>query len=145
MKLKNTEQKTTELETQYSMSSQRRNSLLLLAGLLLFALLAGIFYRKVLQEEGTTVVVTVDGTEYYRGSLFTEKELQIGAGNTLLIRAGKADMIFADCPDQVCVNHEPISKVGETIICLPNKVAVTIENVTGRKESLHEKADVTVR
>ena len=34
----------------------------------------------------------------------------------------------ADWPDQVCVHHKPISKNGETIICLPNQVFVEVEN-----------------
>ena len=36
-------------------------------------------------------------------------------------------MIEADCPDQICVNHLAISRDGESIICLPNKVVIAIE------------------
>ena len=32
----------------------------------------------------------------------------------------------ADCPDLLCVHQKAISKEGESIICLPNKVVVTI-------------------
>ena len=36
-------------------------------------------------------------------------------------------MKSADCPDQICVHQRAISKNGESIICLPNKVVVSIE------------------
>ena len=47
--------------------------------------------------------------------------------NTVRIKDGKAEVISADCPDKICVNHRAISKSGESIICLPNKVVVSIE------------------
>ena len=34
----------------------------------------------------------------------------------------------ADCPDQVCVRHSAISRNGESIICLPHEVVVSIED-----------------
>lgn len=49
-----------------------------------------------------------------------------GVTNTLRIENGEAKMLSADCPDKICVNHKSISKNNESIICLPNKVIVTI-------------------
>jgi hypothetical protein len=46
--------------------------------------------------------------------------------NTFQIRDGVVEMVHADCPDQYCVHHRPISKNGESIICLPNQVVITI-------------------
>ena len=37
-------------------------------------------------------------------------------------------MEWADCPDQICVSHRKISRDGESIICLPNQVVVTIQS-----------------
>ncbi|CCZ53222.1 putative uncharacterized protein [Clostridium sp. CAG:75] len=34
----------------------------------------------------------------------------------------------ADCPDKICVHHKGIRSNGETIICLPHKVIVTIQS-----------------
>ncbi len=46
----------------------------------------------------------------------------------LVIANGQADVTEADCPDHICVKHRPISRAGESIVCLPNRVVVTVEN-----------------
>ncbi len=62
-------------------------------------------------------------------SLAKDQSIEINGGtNVLKIRNGSADMTEADCPDKLCVNQKAISKNGESIICLPNKVVVTIES-----------------
>ena len=48
--------------------------------------------------------------------------------NTLLIQNGKAKMIEADCRDQLCVHQKAISIQNENIVCLPNRVVVTVTN-----------------
>ena len=44
----------------------------------------------------------------------------------LVISDGKADMESADCPNQICVHHSAISHIGETIVCLPNRVVIEV-------------------
>ena len=124
---------------------KNRSSVVLFVGFILAAIGAMFFLKGQIGETGATAVVTVDGVERYRCSLFIEKEIAIDATNTLVIKDGAADIIFADCPDQICVKHEPISKAGETIICLPNKVVVTIEALNGNDNSLSAETDVIVR
>ena len=46
--------------------------------------------------------------------------------NIVLISDGLASMKYANCKDKICVNHNKISKNNESIICLPNKVIVTV-------------------
>lgn len=78
---------------------------------------------------GATVEIKVAGELKGIYRLDEDKEVHLeGLGsNTLEIVDGKASMIYADCPDQYCVHHRPVSKGGESIICLPNKVVVTIK------------------
>lgn len=96
----------------------------------------GASYRA----QGDMIAVqTADGT-VSRYSLLYEEEIKIGDGNTLIIKGGKADMIFANCPDQVCVHSKPVSKMGETIICLPNKVVIEVLGQNGE-----DKPDAIVR
>lgn len=46
--------------------------------------------------------------------------------NTLVIKDGTAVMENANCPDGICANHRPISRSGESIICLPHKLVVSV-------------------
>ena len=75
------------------------------------------------------VVVKVDGVIQGTYSLSEDGRIEINDGtNVIEISNGKADMIKADCPDQLCVNQKAVSRNHENIICLPNKVVVTIES-----------------
>lgn len=80
------------------------------------------------QESGGRVIVSVDGEEYGTYSLSEERTVRIGDTNRLAIKNGAVEMEWADCPDQICVHHTEISRNGESIICLPNEVVVTIES-----------------
>ena len=77
------------------------------------------------------VVVTIDGEEYARYPLtsdYTEKiGFEDGSYNILSISGGYAKVTGASCPDQICVKHAKISYSGETIVCLPNRLVVTID------------------
>ena len=118
----------------------RKNDWILIAVLLVAAVAAyaGIrFYQKANTKEAVAVV-TVDGVEYGRYPLDEERTeritLENGSYNVLTIKDGYADMTEASCPDQICVNHNKISQKNETIVCLPDKVVVKIEN--GKKEEI---------
>lgn len=124
---------------------KKRNSVLLFVGFIMFATGTMVFSWGRIQEKGANVVVTVAGEERLCCSLFMEKEIQIDDSNTLVIKEGAADMISADCPDQICVKHTPISQAGETIICLPNKVVVTIEALNETQKTADGEVDAIVR
>ena len=66
--------------------------------------------------------------------MWTAKYMVIQDSNVLMIKDGRAQMKSADCPDQICVRQKAISKEGESIICLPNKVVVSI--VGGEEKEL---------
>lgn len=48
------------------------------------------------------------------------------AYNLLCIAEGKIWMEEADCRDQICVRHKPISGNRESIICLPHKLVIEL-------------------
>lgn len=50
--------------------------------------------------------------------------------NLVTISGGRVWMEEADCRDQLCVHHIPISTGGESIICLPNRLVVEIVDET---------------
>lgn len=112
----------------------RKNDILLVA-ILLAAALAAWLGLRMYQENGTkepVAVVTIDGAEYGRFPLEQERTERIalpdGSYNLLVIREGEADVTEASCPDGICVHHKNISRQGEAIVCLPNKVVVEIQN-----------------
>lgn len=72
------------------------------------------------------VEVHIDGVLLGSWPLAEDHTVEIGETNRLAIKDGQADMIWADCPDLLCVHQHKISRVGESIICLPNKVVVSI-------------------
>ncbi|MCR4891682.1 MAG: NusG domain II-containing protein [Lachnospiraceae bacterium] len=80
---------------------------------------------------GREVVVTVDGEVYGTYSLDEDREILIpgarGMNNRLRIQGGRADIIDADCPDKLCVHQKAISRTGETLVCLPNRVVVEVK------------------
>ena len=113
---------------------KERNDRILIVAIIGIAILLGMFFLLKEKGTGTTVVVSVDGEEYGRYSLLKEQVVQIGGTNTLVIHNHEADMLFAECPDQICVKHTPITDTDENIICLPNKVVVTIEDIYGKQK-----------
>ena len=50
-----------------------------------------------------------------------------GGSNILVIEDGMAYISYADCPDGWCKHQGKISLLSERIVCLPNRVMVTVE------------------
>ena len=100
--------------------------MLLLAALLLFFLMR----EKQTKETGTgaVAVVTVDGEEFGRYSLNENGTFLLNGGsNTLVVENGEAWVSEANCPDKVCMGMGKISRNGEFIACLPNRLIVIVE------------------
>lgn len=110
-----------------------RNDIIFISTLLILIIIfLFVFYSKY-NTSGSYVTITVDGKQYGRYRLDENKEIKIknASGkvtNILLIKDNCANMIEANCPDKLCVNQKAISKEKETIVCLPNKVVVTVES-----------------
>lgn len=97
--------------------------------IIVIALLAFLVHELIGGEGAGKVIIKVNGEIEGIYSLAEDREVEINGGtNTLLIKNGKADMIKADCPDQLCVHQKAVSLRNESIICLPNKVVVEIES-----------------
>ncbi|MDX9917990.1 MAG: NusG domain II-containing protein [Gudongella sp.] len=50
--------------------------------------------------------------------------------NLIELGDGKVRVIEADCPDKIDVKQGYISRIGETIVCLPNRMVIEIKGVT---------------
>ena len=115
-----------------------KNDIIFVSVLLLMISVIGIFYFF-FRGEGDTVIVTVDREIYGEYPLESDLVLEIRTEdslNTLVIRDGKAYMETADCPDGICTAHRPIFRDGESIICLPNKVVITVVAKDGEEPDM---------
>jgi hypothetical protein len=78
--------------------------------------------------------VMVDGVLVGRFSLSEKHEQTLqtpGGVNVLVIQDGMAAICFADCPDQTCVKQGSINRAGQSIICLPHRLVVTLSGDKG--------------
>ena len=105
----------------------KKNDWILGGGIILAAVLVLCFqfFRGTGGEK--TVTVTVDGDVYGTYALSRDQAVDINGTNRLVFEDGTARMEQADCPDQICVDHSPVSREGESIICLPNEVVIAVE------------------
>lgn len=89
-------------------------------------------YLNFFRTPGNMVSVSIDGAEYGVYSLSQDITEDIYSGennqnhNRLIISDGKAYMETATCPDGICVSHKPVFRDGESIVCLPNRVVITV-------------------
>lgn len=117
---------------------KRKNDVILIAALTLtFALIGACLL--LLGKQGDTVTVTVDGKLYGEYPLARDTSVEIlseGGHNLLVIRDGAALVEDASCPDGICAAHSPISRNGESIICLPNKVVISVSSESENEPDL---------
>ena len=102
-------------------SKKNRNDFVLILVLLAVILIGFLVVRLQRQKDAFTVDVSVDGTTVatYR--------LDEGGQNHLVIQDGCARIEEADCPDKLCVKQGTVSKSGESLVCLPNRVVVAVK------------------
>lgn len=89
------------------------------------ALVISIAGLIIFSKQGSTVTIKQNNEIVYSESIGKDNTVTLD-GNTVIIEDGFVYMLNASCKNQVCVNTGKISKKGESIICLPNKVTVEI-------------------
>ena len=103
-------------------------------GLLLLVIAAALFAVDVIGASGNdgnkTVVISIDGekkSEYplKEDGVYLLEGSHLGT-NKLVIKDGEAYIEEASCPDKQCVKQSKISKAGEMLVCLPNRVVIKI-------------------
>ena len=79
--------------------------------------------------EAGQVVVEASGTRY-RFPLSTDRLERFAGprGDTIVeISGGTVRVVDSPCPDKICVAAGSISRAGQFIACLPNRVSITLE------------------
>lgn len=112
-------------------NKKRRNDIILIAVIIALAALIFILINsfssngsKVIIDQNSKQTATLDINKNQEYNLYDNEG---NVCNTVLIKDGKVSMKYANCKDKICVNHNKISKNNESIICLPNKIIVTVE------------------
>lgn len=106
-----------------------RNDAILIAVLLILGGALAVFLYAT-RQSGGYVSVQIDGEAVMELPLGEDARIVLGEGehtNTLVIADGAARVTEAGCPDQICVNHGAIRYAGESIVCLPHRLVVTVE------------------
>lgn len=113
---------------------------LLRADIILLALLATVALVSFLSrysfhsKSGNYVTVTIDTTTVKTLPLKKDTTYEIktseGGINILHIKDHKAYIESANCPDKLCVHQKSIQNEGETLVCLPHKVVVSVVSST---------------
>lgn len=95
----------------------------------------GLLYYNTQQFDPLTsdngkVIIRVDGDVYGEYPLNEDAEIMVGDKeghyNMIVIESETVSMIESDCRDQICVHTAPITRQGQSIICLPNRVMVEV-------------------
>lgn len=97
-----------------------------IVGAVVVAFVLSIVLLVPFSKQGSCVVIKQNNKVIYDKSINTNKTIDTGT-NIIVIKDGVVYMGDATCKNQVCVNTGKISKKGESIVCLPNKVIVEIK------------------
>ena len=89
-----------------------------------------IMWHFIYSDNGRKVTIEQRGNLIGTYSLDTDREIPIEfrgeTVNKVIIENGYCYMDEAKCPDHLCIKQGKIDKVGQTIVCLPNRVVVTV-------------------
>ena len=107
----------------------KKRDLLITAILLLSAILLWFGIRLVSPRQAASIRITVDGNEFGIFSLTKDRTILIGDTNVCEIQDGKAHMLSASCPDQICVSRGLIRKSGQSIVSLPHRLVIRLEQL----------------
>ena len=104
-------------------------SVLLIASLLLFG-----SFRSSGNDSSDLRLVVRTPTETLTYPLSADRTVTVSSGNitlTVEIRDGRARVSDSDCPDKICQRTGWISRKGETVICAPAAVRLTVTDPKG--------------
>ena len=100
--------------------------------------LIGVSWGALAQRPaGSRVIVERDGTVLFTATLHETKEVFLdgpAGGLTLAIANGAVRVSEAGCRDKICVRMAAISRAGEWIACVPNRLIVRVEGADSERK-----------
>ena len=107
-------------------TSKYRLDLIVITAAVAFSLLL-LLATTLFREEGAVAAVEIDGVAAGEYNLMFNGVYPLNGGtNVLVVENGVAYLNYSNCPDHTCEKTGKIRYVGQTIVCLPNRVSITI-------------------
>ena len=97
------------------------------------ALLIGaalVFFATISAKTGRTVVIEEANEVFGTYPLSEDRVIEVTGilgVSTVVIEDGEVYMKDSPCPNKVCIDMGRKSKKGDTIICIPNRIYITIK------------------
>lgn len=92
---------------------------------------AALFGAEFINKNRTVAVITLEGKELYLIDLTKENTTFVISTkygtNTVTVQKGEIRITSADCPDKLCVKHGALKSVSSPIVCLPNKLVISLQ------------------
>ena len=104
----------------------------------LLAICVFLFAVIGLRSQGQSVLVMQDGATVFKAPLNREQTVDLHGplGITRLeISEGRARVISSPCPFKICIGMGDVSREGEVVACVPNRLLV---QVVGKTDSDRE-------
>lgn len=117
---------------------------LLLIALVIISASGFIFIKKAFPE-GTDVLIEVNGKQEYKLPLNSDTTVSVKgpAGETVVqIKDKRVCIRESSCPNKICIHSGWIDR--GAIICLPNKVVVSIGSTAGTDPQREDKQNKTI-
>lgn len=99
--------------------------------------------------ENNIATISVDGEVIETFTLADDGETEVyeyadehGHENKIVRTGNEITISYANCVDQLCVRQGSVSKVGETLVCLPHKLIVEVSN--DNPENIENNNDIDI-
>lgn len=104
----------------------KKKDIIIICIIVLITISGFIFNYFYFHQDGTFVQIKVNNKKYQTVPLNVDQTIEIGDKNTVIIKDSSVYVVNSTCPDKLCQKQGHISKNGQQIICLPNKVVIEI-------------------
>lgn len=122
--------------------------IIIIAILLIISFVPEIIFTMTLDRnyDYTYAEISIDGEIYktvmlskHKGSDKYIVENKYGK-NIILVKEEKIAIIEADCPDKICMKPGYIYKPGQSLVCLPNRLYIKINERTKNMDEIDVKS-----
>lgn len=108
----------------------KKRDIILIISLLFIGIIALVIWHFLYSDDGKYVTIEQRNELIGTYPLNVDKEIEIEhrdkVVNKIIIKDGYCYMEEAECPDHLCIKQGKVNKSGQTIVCLPNRVVITV-------------------